>query len=68
MHSDFSLNSIINFIFLYTILLHRSPELLVLKFGIILPSLSLFRCPSMVISNNVGLQYNGGLLPDIILC
>ena len=56
-------NLIFNVIFLYTILLHRSPELLVQKFYI--PSLSLFWCPYMVI--NVSVQYNGGLLPDIIL-
>ena len=55
-------NLIFIVICLYTILLHRSPELLVQKYCI--PSLSLFWCPYMVI--NVSVQYNGGLLPYII--
>ena len=57
---------IFNFTFLYTIpgiTAHRSPERLVQKYCI--PSLSLFWCPYM--ATNVSLQYNGGLLPDVIL-
>ena len=50
--------------FLYTILLlYRSRELLVQKYG--KTSLLLFWCPYMV--TNVSVQCNGGLLPDIIL-
>ena len=45
-------------------LLYRRLELLVQKYCIV-TSLLLFWCPYMV--TNVSVQYNGGLLPDIIL-
>ena len=45
-------------------LLYRSLELLVQKYCIV-TSLLLFWYPYMVI--NVSVQYNGGLLPDIIM-
>ena len=54
-----------NVIFLYIILLHRSAELLGPKILYAVSSMSLFWYPYMVI--NVSVQYNGGLLPDIIL-
>ena len=66
MRSDFSFKHQTSFLSqsLYRMLLYRSLELLVQKYCIV-TSLLLFWCPYMVI--NVSVQYNGGLLPDIIL-
>ena len=58
-------------LFLYTILLHRSPELLVRSKNIVYTydSLILFLVFVLVsLYMMISLQYNGGLLPDIVYC